>query len=87
MWARAFAGIVPGFLLSAGLVGLVTWGLPGAWQSTLVPGIIAFFVVWMGVMAAAFQFANGKRAWAWLGGLAALSLGALWLLQWLQWIE
>ena len=87
MWARAFAGIVPGFLLSAGFVGLFTWSWPGPWQATLVPGVIAFFMVWIGVMASAFQFANGKRAWAWLGGLAALSLGALWMLQWLQWIE
>ncbi|MDI9238036.1 hypothetical protein QLQ15_03835 [Lysobacter sp. LF1] len=87
MWSRAFAGIVPGFLLSAGLVGLFTWALPGPWQGTIVPGIIAFFVVWIAVMAASFQFANGKRAWAWLCGLAVLSLGALWLLQWLRWIE
>lgn len=87
MWARAFAGIVPGFLLSAALVGLFTWVLPGPWQGTLVPGIIAFFVVWIAVMAASFQFANGKRAWAWLSALAVLALGALWLLQWLRWIE
>ena len=86
MWARALAGIVPGFLLSAGLVGLFTWMLPGPWQATLVPGLIAFFVVWIGVMGASFQFSSGKRAWAWLGGLAAATLGVLWLLQWLQWI-
>jgi len=87
MWARALAGIVPGFLLSAGLVGLFTWALPGPWQGAIVAGVIAFFIVWMAVMGASFQFANGKRAWAWLSALAAVSLGALWLLQWLQWIE
>jgi hypothetical protein len=87
MWARAFAGIVPGFLLSAGLVGLFTWALRGPWQGTIVAGVIAFFVVWIAVMGASFQFANGKRAWAWLGSLAVVSLGALWLLQWLRWIE
>lgn len=87
MWARALAGIVPGFLLSAGLVGLITWSLPGPWQGTLVAGIIAFFAVWIGVMAASFQFASGKRAWGWLGMLALVSLGALWSLQALRWIE
>ena len=87
MWSRAFAGIVPGFLLSAGVVGLVAWSLPGPWQATIVPGIIALFIVWIAVMGASYQFANGKRAWAWLGSLAAVSLGALWLLQWLRWIE
>ena len=45
MWARATAGIVPGFFLSAALVGLVSWMLPGAWQSTIVAGLIAFFPV------------------------------------------
>ena len=87
MWARALAGIVPGFLLSAGLVGLIAWALPGPWQGTIVAGVIAFFVVWIAVMGASFQFANGKRAWAWMSSLAAVSLGALWLLQWLGWIE
>jgi len=87
MWARALAGIVPGFLLSAGLVGLATWALPGPWQDTIVAGVIAFFVVWMAVMGASFQFANGKRAWAWLSTLAVVSLSALWLLQWLGWIR
>ena len=38
MWARASAGIVPGFFLSAALVGLASWMLPGPWQSTLVAG-------------------------------------------------
>lgn len=87
MWARALAGIVPGFLLSAALVGLLTWSLPGPWQGTLVPGIVAFFAVWIGVMAASFQFANGKRAWAWLSVLALATQGALWVLQTLRWIE
>ena len=65
MWARAFARVVPGFLLSAGLVGLVTWSLPGPWQGTLVAGIIAFFAMWIGVMATSFQFASGKgRRWS-----------------------
>ncbi|MDR0184407.1 hypothetical protein [Lysobacter arvi] len=87
MWTRAFAGIVPGFLLSAGLVGLLTWALPGPWQGTIVAGIITFFIVWIAVMGASFQFASGRRAWAWLSALAAASLGALWLLQWLRWIQ
>jgi hypothetical protein len=87
MWSRALAGIVPGFLLSAGLVGLLTFALPGPWQGTLVPGIIAFFVVWMAVMGASFQFASGKRSWAWLGSLAIATLGALWLMQWLGVLE
>lgn len=81
MWGKATAGFFPGFLLSAGLVGLVSWLLPGPWESTLVGGVIAFIAVWIGIASASFLFASGTRAWAWLGGGAVLSLGLLWTLQ------
>ena len=87
MWARATAGIVPGFFLSAALVGLVSWMLPGDWQSTIVAGLIAFFPVWIPVIAASFNFANGKRAWAWLSALAVVAMGALLGLQSLAWVQ
>ncbi|WP_101925863.1 MULTISPECIES: hypothetical protein [Luteimonas] len=79
--SRAAAALLAGFFLAAGLVGLVSWALPGPWQSTLVPGLVAFFPIWMGTAALAFAFEDAGRAWAWMGGLAALSLTALWLLQ------
>lgn len=81
MWGKATAGFFPGFLLSAGLVGLVSWMLPGPWESTLVAGVIGFIVVWIGVASASFQFASGARAWAWLSAGAAVSLGLLWTLK------
>ena len=86
MSARASAGVVAGFFLAAGVVGLVCWGLPGPWTSTVVGGLVAFFPVWMGVMGASFAFANGRRAWAWIGALAVLGMGALWGLQHLAWV-
>ena len=86
MWARASAGVVAGFFLAAGVVGLVCWALPGPWTSTVVGGLVAFFPVWMGVMGASFAFANGRRAWAWIGALAVLGMGALWGLQHLAWV-
>lgn len=81
MWGKATAGFFPGFLLSAGLVGLVSWMLPGPWASTLVAGIIAIFPVWIGVASASFLFASGARAWAWLSLGAVVSLGLLWSLK------
>ncbi len=87
MWGRASAALVPGFFLAAGLMGLVCWTLPGPWQSTLVPGLVAFFPLWICVAGAAFAFASGARAWAWLGGLAIASLGGLWLLQQAGWVQ
>ncbi|MET0656441.1 MAG: hypothetical protein ABWY94_12805 [Pseudoxanthomonas sp.] len=87
MWSRALAGVFPGFFLSSGLLGLVCWSLPGPWQGTLVPGIIAFFPTWMIVIGASFFFSTGRRAWAWLSVSAAALLGALWTMQSLQWIS
>lgn len=87
MWARATAGIVPGFFLAAAIVGLVGWLLPGPWQSTLVAGGLAFFPVWIGVFCLAFQFRNGARAWLFYSVLAAAGLGGLALLRHLQWVQ
>ena len=86
MWARALAGVFPGFFLSAALVGLICWSLPGPWQGTLVPGLVAFFPLWMIVIGASFFFSSGKRAWVWLCASALLALSALWAMQSLQWI-
>ncbi len=77
MWGRAFAGIVPGFFVSAALVGLACWSWPGPWQSTLVIGVAAFLPLWMGVIAASFQFRDARRAWTWLGVLALLGFALL----------
>jgi hypothetical protein len=85
MWARASAGVLPGFLLAAALVGLGCWLPPGEWQSTIVVGLLAFFPVWIGVICGAFRFSSGKRAWGWLSALALFGLGLLWLLQLSGW--
>ncbi len=87
MWARASAGIVPGFFLAAALVGLVSWLLPGAWESTMVAGLLAFFPLWIGVFCVAFRFSSGARAWAGLSALALSALGLLWLLQRSGWVR
>ncbi|MBB1088744.1 hypothetical protein H4F99_09600 [Lysobacter sp. SG-8] len=86
MWARALAGAVPGFFLAAGLVGLVGWSLPGPWTAALVPGLVVFFPLWMGLAAGAFFFRDGLRAWLWLGGLAVASLALLRGLQVAGWV-
>lgn len=85
MWGRATAGALPGFLLAAALVSLLGRLLPGPWQSTLVPGLVVLFPLWIGIAAAAFRFANSRRAWAWLGGLALLASGLLRLVQATGW--
>lgn len=87
MWGRATAGIVSGFFLSAAIVGLVSWLLPGPWQSTLVVGGLVFFPVWVGVFCASFQFRSGARAWAFYSLAAVAGLVGLALLRHLQWVQ
>jgi hypothetical protein len=87
MWSRASAGLVAGFFLAAALVGLVGWALPGPWHSTLVPGLVAFFPLWIGFAGAAFAFPSGRRAWGWLGGPALIGFGVLWALRTLGWVQ
>lgn len=87
MWARASAGIVPGFFFAAGLLGLVSWLLPGPWESTIVVGLLAFFPLWIGIVCASLRFSSGRRAWLWLGALALSALGLLYLLQLSGWVR
>ncbi len=87
MWSRAAAGLVAGFFFAAAIVGLTGWALPGPWQSTIVPGLVAFFPLWICCAGVAFAFPSGRRAWGWLGGLALAGLGALWALRALGWVQ
>jgi hypothetical protein len=87
MWARLAAGLVAGFFLAAALVGLVSWAWPGPWQRTLVPALLTFVPVWVAVICLGLRFANGRRAWAWLGGLAIAGLGVLRALQSAGWVR
>ena len=87
MGARASAGVVAGFFLAAAVIGLISWSLPGAWESTIVPGLLAFFPLWIGVICAAMRFNTGRQAWTWLGALALSGLGLLWLLQAAGWVR
>lgn len=87
MWSRASAGVVAGFFLAAALLGLGSWCLPGPWQATIVPGLIAFVPLWLGLVGAAFAFRSGLRAWGWFAGLALAGFGALWTLRALGWVQ
>jgi len=87
MWAKASAGIVPGFFLSAALIGLLCWLPSGPWQSNMMPGITAFFPLWIGVFCTAFRFNSARLAWGWLGALAIAATGLLWSLQLAGWVR
>jgi hypothetical protein len=57
------------------------------WQRTLVPGLVAFFPIWIGVAIAAFFFANGRRAWYCLTLAAVAASALLWGLKALHWVQ
>lgn len=86
MWSRACAGVFAGFFASAALVGLTCWLMPGPWQATIVPGLVAFIAAWIVAASAAFAFADGRRAWAWLSLLALCGFASLHTLRLLGWV-
>ena len=79
MLAKTFAGILLGLPLSMAVVSLAIWLWPHSSESVVIPMLMLFFPLWIGVMAGAFLFRSGARAWAWLaianlGAFAALFL-------------
>jgi len=77
MLAKTFAGIVLGLPLSLALISLAIWIWPGSSEAVVIPFYMAFFPLWIAVMAATYLFRSGVRAWAWLavanvGAFAAL---------------
>lgn len=81
MWARAFAGLLAGFLVAAAVTGLVAWLPPGPWQSALVPSLIAFIPLWMLAAVWAFSFRSARRAWWVMSASAGAGFLLLWLLR------
>lgn len=81
MWGRSLAAGLLGFPLAVGLVGLLALLGPGSWEARTLPLLLLFFPLWVGAMAAAFLFRNGKRAWAWMGALTALCFALMYLVK------
>ena len=73
MLAKTFAGILLGLPLSMAVVSLAVWLWPHSSESVVIPMLVLFFPLWIGVMACSFLFRSGVRAWAWL---AVANLGA-----------
>ncbi|MEX1828412.1 hypothetical protein [Luteibacter sp. CQ10] len=73
MLAKTFAGIVLGLPLSLAVISLAIWIWPGSSEAVVIPFYMAFFPLWVAVMAATYLFRSGVRAWAWL---AAANVGA-----------
>ncbi|TCV92823.1 hypothetical protein EC912_106162 [Luteibacter rhizovicinus] len=81
MIARCFAGILLGLPLSIALIACAIWAWPGSSESVVMPFLILFFPLWIGVMAASFLFRSGARAWAWLAVADVGAFALLWALK------
>lgn len=81
MIARCLAGTLLGFPLAALLLALLLHLLPGHGEAFLIPALILFFPLWTALMASAYMFRNGLRAWLVMGGANVVVFGALWLLR------
>lgn len=76
--SKTLAGAVLGFTLGLGCSGLFTWLTPD--MALSVRGQLAMWLVtpiWLLTFGGVYFFANGRRAWCWLGGANALVFGAL----------
>lgn len=67
MWSKSFAAIFLAPPLSVALVGLLAL-LSNHQQRDTLPILLLYFPVWMTVMAMAYMFKTGLRAWLWMGG-------------------
>lgn len=79
MLAKTFAGVLLGLPLSMALVATLIWVWPGGGEPVVIPLLVAFFPLWIGIMAAAFLFRSGARAWAWLAVANLAAFAALFL--------
>jgi hypothetical protein len=76
---KTLAGVVCGFVLGVAAGGLLACLAPGGFYAPSKPQIAMWLVppVWVAVMASAFAFRSGARAWLWLGGASAIALVCL----------
>jgi len=79
MIARCLAGTVLGFPLAGMLLALGLCWLPGHGQDWLIPVLLLFFPLWVGVMAGSYMFRSGARAWLVLVAANGAVFALLWL--------
>ncbi len=78
MWARFSAGAVLGLPLAFLSTGLASHLWVGGWDQVIVPVLLLFMPVWVGIMAGSVMFRSAKRAWLILAGLNVLTMLLLW---------
>jgi hypothetical protein len=80
MIGRCLAGVLLGFPLAALLLRLLLRALPNDGADWLIPALILFFPLWMGLMIGAYAFRNATRAWFTFGGANIAAFLMLWMM-------
>lgn len=81
-FSKTLAGIVFGGLLALGCSGVfaqLNAGMPLSIRGQLAMWMVP--PIWLGVLSGVYFFANGGRAWLWLGGAGLLVCGAFLILR------
>ncbi|MDR3428433.1 hypothetical protein [Silvimonas sp.] len=78
MWWRFSAGAVLGLPLSIAIIGLLTRLAPGGWSHLIVPALLLFAPLWVGIMAGSTLFRSTAKAWSLLLALNLLVYLLLW---------
>ena len=79
MIARALAGTLLGFPLSAAIISLVLHALPHHGDGALMPALILLFPLWLAIIAAACAARSNQRAWTILSIATVTAFVLLWI--------
>ncbi|WP_221797489.1 hypothetical protein [Oceanobacter mangrovi] len=80
-WLKSLVAIVPGFVLALGLAGLFAWWGPGGIDANnkVQFNMWLIAILWLLIINLVFPLRSGWRALQWIGGLAIVSQGLLYL--------
>lgn len=74
-WTKSLAGLVLGFTLALGLVGLFAWFGPGGIDADTKVQVNMWLIapIWLLILSFSFLFKTGLRAFGYLGSLNILT--------------
>ena len=75
MWAKSFAGILGGLLISISVLSTFYYTLPLTADARIMLGLILGWIVWAAVMVWSYASGTGRQAWVRVGGLFVATVG------------
>ncbi len=80
-WSKSLVGVVLGFCLAVGLVGLFAWFGPGGINADAKNQFNMWMIapLWMLILSFSYLFRTGMRAFLWLAGANVLTYSMMFL--------